>query len=168
MTTSTTINLDTLTTSECKEAIDRIFTSAQTSNGNWLMSNEDVIVAHYGVMNNIQLRDYLLGAPYSHSLSRSIEGMEIIIERCKNKELETYQLETILAQFLYERGEAMKALGMLREGNAKDYSLARLLTRVMARGIAPEAFHAMRKELHPKVVQGLESELNLLANENNR
>jgi hypothetical protein len=168
MSTATAINYDSLTTQECKDAIDRILKSNITAEDKWLIANEDIRIAQYAVMNNIQLRDYLLSAPFSHSLSRCITAIEKIVDACKDMELETYPFETILAQFLFERGEQSKAIVMLIAGTSREYSLARLLSRVMMSGANPSIFIAMRKELHPKVVENLIEDADKVANEANR
>jgi hypothetical protein len=168
MNTATAINYEALTTTECKDAIDRILNSNMTSSDKWLISNEDIRLATYGIINNLQLRDYLLGAPYSHSLSRSIEGIKEIIERCDHLGIETYQLQTILASLYYERGDTADALLMVSAGLQNNYSLARLLSRVIVSGWDRKALATMRKELHPKVVEELVNTGDLLANEDNR
>ena len=168
MTTSTATNYDALTTQECKSAIDRIFASSITSNGEWLMSNEDVLITHYGVMNNIQLRDYLMGAPSVYSLDHSITAIANIVNVCHAKELDSYAFNTVSASFYFEQGNKAQALLMLSEALGKDYSLAKLISRVILGGAPSNIFGAMRAELHSKVVDNLADDADKLANEANR
>jgi len=168
MSTATAINLDTLTTNECKEAIDRIFASAQTSDGNWLMNKDDVVIAHYGIMNNLQLRDYIMGAPLIYSLDHCITAIAKIVNVCHAKELDSYAFNTIGASFQYEAGNTGQALVMLSEALPKQYSLAMLIARVITSGAPINLFATMRAELHAKVVDNLADNCDKLANEDNR
>jgi hypothetical protein len=168
MSTATAINLDSLTTQECKSAIDRIFASAQTSSGQWLMNKEDVLIAHYGVMNNIQLRDYLMGAPSVYSLDHCITAIAKIVNVCNERELDSYAFDTVGASFYFEQGNKAQALLMLSVALEKDYSLAKLIARVILGGAPSNIFGAMRAELHSKVVDNLADTANELANEDNR
>jgi hypothetical protein len=168
VTTATATNLDSLTTQECKSAIDRIFSSSITSNGEWLMSSEDVLIAHYGVMNNIQLRDYLMGAPSVYSLDHCVTAIAKIVNVCHSKELDSYAFNTVGASFYFELGNKAQALLMLSEALDKDYSLAKLIARVIVSGAPFNIFSAMRAELHSKVVDNLADDADKLANESNR
>lgn len=168
MSTATAINFDSLTTQECKSAIDRIFSSSITSNGEWLMSGEDVLIAHYGVMNNIQLRDYLMGAPTVYSLDHCITAIAKIVNVCNAKELDSYAFNTVGASFYFELDNKAQALLMLSVALEKDYSLAKLIARVILGGAPSNIFGAMRAELHSKVVDNLADDSDKLANESNR
>jgi hypothetical protein len=168
MTTATAINYDALTTSECKKAIDRIFASAQTSNGEWLMNKDDVLIAYYGVMNNLQLRDYLMGAPTAYPLDHCITAIGKIVNICHAKELDSYAFNTVGASFQYEAGNTGQALLMISEALSKQYSLAMLINRVILGGAPSNLFALMRGELHAKVVEELATTGDLLANEDNR
>ena len=165
MTTYTAINYEALTTQKCKDAIDRIFASSITSNGEWLMSKEDVLIAHYGVMNNLQLRDYLMGAPSVYSLDHCITAIAKIVNVCHANELESYAFNTIGAFFYFEQGNKAQALLMVSEALNKDYSLAKLIARVILGGAPYEVFASMRGELHPQVVANLADTANDIANE---
>jgi hypothetical protein len=165
MSTSTLSKLDTLTVAECKAVIDSTLESFKES---LTFTNEEIEVITYSVLNNIQLRDYLLGAPYDHDLDKCASYIYDVIAHAKSLELETYPLETILAQFKYEQGDSASAVIHLLAGTSRKYSLARLLSRVMVSGANPAIFEAMRKELHPKVVKNLIEDSNELANEENR
>ena len=158
MTTSTAINYDSLTTQECKDAIDRIFASETTS-------NQDVLIAHYGVMNNLQLRDYLMGAPSVYSLDHCITTIANIVNVCHANELESYAFNTVSAFFHYEKGNKAQALTLISVALENDYSLAKLIARVILGGAPYEIFASMRGELHPKVVANLADTANDIANE---
>jgi hypothetical protein len=65
---------------------------------------------------------------------------------------------TCLSAFYYELGadeSAKEALAFALQINA-DYGLAKLLYRVIEAGWGGEQFGAMRKELHSKVVDGMD------------
>lgn len=162
MTTSTLSKLDTLTVADCRAVIDSTLASFKDS---LAFTDEEIQVIAYSTLNNIQLRDYLLGAPASYDLEKCASYIYSVIAHAKNLELETYPLETILAQFLFEQGDQAKAIVMLIAGSSKGYSLARLLSRVMISGANPTIFETMRAELHPKVVDNLADDADKLANE---
>jgi hypothetical protein len=64
-----------------------------------------------------------------------------------------------LSAFYYELGateSAKEALSFALQLNA-DYGLAKLLYRVIEAGWDNSAMAKMRKELHPKVIEGLDS-----------
>jgi hypothetical protein len=132
------------------------------------MSSEDVLIAHYGVMNNIQLRDYLMGAPSVYSLDHCITAIAKIVNVCHSREIESYAFNTVGASFQYEAGNTAQALLMLSEALAKDYSLAKLIARVITSGAPKNLFASMRGELHAKVVDNLADDADKLANEDNR
>lgn len=165
MTTITVYELPTLTTQECKDAIDRIFNSSITSNGEWLIDNGDVRIANYGVLNNIQLRDYLMGAPLTYSLDHCITALAKIVNVCHKLELVSYPFNTVSASFHYEQGNRAQALLMISEALIHNYSLALLLSRIFTFNSPATIFSAMRGDLHSKVVENLEDDADNLANE---
>lgn len=168
MNTATAINLDQLTTQECKDAIDRIFNSSITSNSEWLIDKEDVLIAQYGVINNIQLRDYLMGTPLTYSLDHCITALAKIVNVCHSLELASYPFNTVSASFHFEQGNRAQALLMISEALTHDYSLARLLSRVFTYDAPSSIFTSMRAELHSKVVDNLADDADKLANDSLR
>lgn len=165
MTIATALDLDQLTTQEGKDAIDRIFNSSIASNGEWLMNKEDVLIAQYGVINNIQLRDYLMGAPLTYSLDHCITALAKIVNVCHKLELVSYPFNTVSASFYYEQGNRAQALLMISEALTHNYSLALLLSRIFTFNSPATIFSAMRGDLHSKVVENLEDDASKLANE---
>lgn len=166
--TTTAINLDQLTTQECKDAIDRIFSSSITSNGEWLINKEDIQIAHYGVMNNIQLRDYLMGAPLEYNLDHCVTALAKIVNVCHSLDLDSYPFNTVSASFYYEAGNKAQAILLISEALKHDYSLAKLLSRGFTLGYPANIFAKMRVELHSKVVKNLADDADKLANESAR
>jgi hypothetical protein len=165
MTTATAINLDQLTTQEARDTLLTVLDENDLNAKGLMISNTEAKVIQYAVANNIQFRDYVLGLPIECGLDNASAFIYDLIATCKELELETYQLETIYAQFKYEQGDSATAIMLLGAGMAKEYSLARLLTRVMVSGATPLIFSAMRAELHPKVVTNLEEDSDKLVNE---
>lgn len=165
MTTATVNTLHTLNTQECKDAIDRIFNSSITSNGEWLIDKSDARIAQYGVINNFQLRDYLMGAPSVYSLDHCITALAKIVNICHALELASYPFNTVSASFHYEQGNRAQALLMISEALIHDYSLARLLSRIFTFNSPASVFAKMRVDLHAKVVENLADDANELANE---
>jgi hypothetical protein len=132
------------------------------------MNKDDVVIAHYGVMNNLQLRDYLMGAPTAYPLDHCITAISKIVNVCNDKELDSYAFDTVSASFHFEQGNKAQALLMLSVALHKDYSLAKLIARVILGGAPSNLLAAMRAELHSKVVDNLADDSDKLANEDNR
>ena len=119
-------------------------------------------VAHS--LRDIQLRDFALGiTAENHTPELVLAFMDYLNDTTITEEIAP--INSIRASYLYRLGntkEAYLALDKATEANPK-YSLTLLLRRVFGSGWAPEAFEAMTRELHPKVVSGIEeSECELL------
>lgn len=168
MTTSTAISTDSLTVKECQEAIDRIFNSSITSENKWLVNKEDIQIAQYGVLNNIHLRDYLMGLPSKYTLEHCVDTLAKIVNVCNKLELEQYPFNVVAGSFHYELGNRAQAILLLSVGLEKQYSLALLLSRVFLANAPTYILSAMRSELHSKVIQQLEDDADKLANEANQ
>jgi len=75
-----------------------------------------------------------------------------------DNEMDKVPFYTCLCAFYYELGadeSAKEALAFALQINS-EYSLAKLLYRVIEAGWAGKRFGAMRKELHSQVVEGME------------
>jgi hypothetical protein len=119
-------------------------------------------VAHS--LRDIQLRDFALGiTAENHTPELVLVFMNYLNDTTITEEIAP--INSIRASYLYRLGnttEAYLALDKATEADPK-YSLTILLRRVFGSGWAPEAFEAMTRELHPKVVSGIEeSECELL------
>ncbi len=113
------------------------------------------------VRNEIQLRDFMLGlsSEYHDDIAQYGAFLETLINECGELD-KAYPLLTILAPTYYQAGNsdlAKVAVNDVLEINP-DYSLAKLLARVFTSGAPTDMFSEMVKELHPKVVEGLEGE----------
>jgi hypothetical protein len=69
---------------------------------------------------------------------------------------------------MYRLGESKLANGLLSSGLDKDYSLAKLLSRVFIAGWSPKSFASMSEDLHGKVKEELTRTSELVVNEANR
>ena len=99
-----------------------------------------------GIDKDVQVRDYAMGLTRADNLGYYLDIWTFLTDKATNKNAPT----TIKATVLFEMGNKPDALTAL-EVASPTYSLAQLLTRVVAAGWSPEAWSAMRKELHPKV-----------------
>ena len=121
-------------------------------------------VAHS--ISDIQVRDFVMGITYeNHSTKLVLNFLNCVVEVATLDE--SVAINAVRSAYLYRLGDekgAQLALDKVAEINP-NYSLATLLRRVMGSGWSPEAFEAMTRELHPKVVSGIEeSECELLIN----
>jgi len=119
-------------------------------------------VAHS--LRDIQLRDFALGiTAENHTPELVLAFITYLGDTTITEEIAPIQ--SIRASFLYRLGDttqAYLALDKATEANPK-YALTILLRRVFGSGWPSEAFEAMTRELHPKVVSGIEeSECELL------
>jgi hypothetical protein len=115
-------------------------------------------------LRDIQLRDFALGITAENHTSELVLALMNYLNDTTITE-EIAPINSVRASFLYRLGdmkEAYLALDKATEADPK-YALTILLRRVFGSGWAPEAFEAMTRELHPKVVAGIqESECELL------
>ena len=112
---------------------------------------------------NVNFRDYVLGAPvleFGHE--KSIHFVTALLPLMA--EAERVPFYTVLSSFYYETGDNELATASLHTAQAldPDYSLAKLLTRVMTSGFPASMMTTMRYELHPKVVKTLIDEADLI------
>jgi hypothetical protein len=108
-------------------------------------------------LRDIQLRDFALGiTAENHTPELVLALMNYLSESATEAELAP--IHSIRASFLYRLGDtdnAYKALDKATEASPK-YALTILLRRVFGSGWPSEALEAMTRELHPKVVAGIE------------
>jgi hypothetical protein len=118
---------------------------------------EAVANAVVAMTTNLQHRDYFLGLAKSDSLEVMTSVAVNVINQLDN-EMDKVPFYTCLCAFYYELGadeSAKEALAFALQINS-EYSLAKLLYRVIEAGWAGKQFGAMRKELHSKVVEGMD------------
>ena len=169
MTTATALNLENMTTGEAKLTLDKVIKQISEQTGEILIANDDVQIIAYALENNLQLRDYLMGLTSDglsiDSVTNILRVLSVLI---KSAELPAYPVETVLASYQYQQGDSASALVSLANGLAREYSLARLLLRVINAGWPADSFATMANELHPKVVAELTRTSELVVNEDNR
>jgi len=118
---------------------------------------EAVANAVVAMTTNLQHRDYFLGLAKSDSLEVMTSVAVNVINQLDN-EMDKVPFYTCLCAFYYELGadeSAKEALAFALQINSQ-YSLAKLLYRVIEANWGGEQFGAMRKELHSKVVEGMD------------
>ena len=108
---------------------------------------------------NANYRDYILGAPvlaFGHE--KAIHFVSDLLPLMA--EADRVPFYTILSSFYYEINDSELAVASLHTAQAlnPDYSLAKLLTRVINAGMPSTMMTAMRNELHPKVTETLVNE----------
>jgi hypothetical protein len=112
-------------------------------------------VAHS--LRDIQLRDFALGiTAENHTPELVLALMNYLNDTTITEEIAP--INSVRASFLYRLGdtnEANLALDKATEADPK-YALTILLRRVFGSGWPAGSFEAMTRELHPKVVAGIE------------
>ena len=108
-------------------------------------------------LRDIQVRDFALGLTFeNNSIELVLSFFDYLL--LSAKEIETVAINAIRASYLYRLGDTVKAYEALNNATEinPDYSLTMLLRRVFGSGWPAGAFESMTKELHPKVVAGIE------------
>ena len=169
MTTATALDLENMTTGEAKLTLDKVIKQISEQTGEILVASDDVKIIAYALENNLQLRDYLMGLTSDGLSVESVANiLRVMVVLIKQEELPAYPVETVLASYMYRLGESKLANGLLSSGLEKDYSLAKLLSRVFIAGWSADGFAKMANELHGQVCNELTRTQELLVNEANR
>jgi len=143
-----------VTVSEGLESIRTAFASYMDG----ALTREQADKVGYVILNEIALRDFLVGLPIEHG-SEYVGGF--IEEMLSDIDIEyAHPLLTILAMLYMEVGEREKAWLALEESRRlnSDYSLTHAITRVYFHFGAeevPALFASMRDGLHSKVLAQL-------------
>lgn len=120
--------------------------------------NDDLKVCVSNSLRDIQVRDFILGiTAEGHSTELIANFIDYLSTTAITEEVAP--INACLASYLYRLGNtagAYKCLDKATEADPK-YSLTLLLRRVFGSGWPSEAFEAMTRELHPKVVAGIEA-----------
>lgn len=118
--------------------------------------NDDLKVCVSNSLRDIQVRDFILGiTAEGHSTELVANFIDYLSTTAITEEVAP--INACLASYLYRLGNtagAYKCLDKATEADPK-YSLTLLLRRVFGSGWPSEAFEAMTRELHPKVVAGI-------------
>ena len=167
--TAPALHLDAITTGDAKMTLDRVIKQISEQTGEILVASDDVKIIAYALENNLQLRDYLMGLTSDGLSVESVANiLRVLVVLIKQEELPAYPVETVLASYMYRLGESKLANGLLSSGLEKDYSLAKLLSRVFIAGWSADSFAKMSEELHSKVCDELTRTQELSVNEANR
>jgi hypothetical protein len=127
--------------------VDAYFMSFTESDVN---DETTALVLHY--LTDIQVRDYAMGLLDKYD--NVLPALNYLLDKAPTDTAFINAPATLLATYLYERGDSASAAITLTNAQ-QHYSLGMLLRRVMAQGMPPSMFGAMREQLHPKVVAGI-------------
>ena len=148
-----------MTTITYGQAIDAIDASiANVSNG--IDLNDSTVEAiTLAVNNDLQIRDYLIGLPASHDIKECANFIDYLARMAGDNN--RYAFDTVNAMYQYEleNMEACKRLIASASEINPNYSLLKLITRVLQAGWAPSSFATMRNELAPKVANHIAENL---------
>ena len=107
---------------------------------------------------DVQLRDYLLGAPNDYGMDVCFRFIcQLISADGMSKEIATPFL-TVLSAYFYEMGDKEMAWATITEVLifAPNYNLARQFKELFEKNRPTDFFQNLRNDLHAKVVSGLE------------
>ena len=168
MNTSTATHLDNSTVAECKAALDTVIGTLLKTHSEQLIAGADIELVIYGVNNNLQVRDYLMGLPSEIGLGESFNVVTVMRNLCAQLNYETMALDTVLASYCVMNSEPNTAERLLVKGLENNYPLAGLISRVIKSGWPAGAYSSIAEELHPKVIAELSATANELLNESLR
>lgn len=114
--------------------------------------NATAKLLHY--LTDIQVRDYALGLLGMYDAKHTLDALNFLLDQAPTDTGFINAPACLLATFLYEHGDSASAAVTLSNVSGY-YPLALLLSRVMKAGWLPSSFAAMRKDLHPKVTEGI-------------
>ena len=121
----------------------------------------------FAVNNDLQIRDYLIGLPNSYTLEQCSEFVDYLASKAGDES--RYAFDTVNAMYNYEL-ENVKAcerlISQAYQANP-DYSLTKLVQRVLQAGWPSTAFASMRNELAPKVTENINENLDYVIGEDN-
>lgn len=162
MTTTMTINdqlveLGTLVDNESKEVqrvgarlIEKFFNEFK----DYHLMDAEQIANHLYYLTDIQVRDYALGLMNPNKAETLIPAVAYLLAVAPTDTIYISAPATLLATLYYEMGNTEEALLTLSNAQ-EDYTLAKLLHRVIVAGWEPASFAALRAELHPKVIANI-------------
>lgn len=104
---------------------------------------------------NVQVRDFIMGLRQEVDYRFVGQYLQYITELIKKDY--AAPLATVLSSYFYEAGDAEQTEELLQQVLEVDpeYSLAKLLMRVVKAGWPGESMASMAKELHQKVIDGI-------------
>lgn len=139
---------------EARIAFDSILSSFSDS---LPLSESELQTAFAGITNSLTIRDYALGA-IGESIATHSDRFAFLnlFAICG----ESADIEAIKSAYFYEAEELQKAKDSLQKAFELNpsHSLSILLSRVFSAGWPSQSFVAMRSELHPKVIEQIQSD----------
>ena len=121
----------------------------------------------FAVNNDLQIRDYLIGLPNSYTLSECSEFVDFLANSAGDEN--RYAFDTVNAMYQYEMenvNNCQRLISQAYEANP-DYSLTKLVTRVLGAGWPADSFASMRQELAPKVMNHILENIDFVIGEDN-
>jgi sulfur transfer complex TusBCD TusB component (DsrH family) len=131
------------------------------------VQDSDIQKIIFAVNNDLQIRDYLIGLPNSYTLEQCSEFVDYLARMAGDES--RYAFDTVNAMYNYEL-ENTKACERLITQSYKanpDYSLTKLVSRVLEAGWPSNAFANMRNELAPKVMDNILEDIDFVIEEDN-
>jgi len=116
--------------------------------------NDETIINVLYYLTDIQVRDYAMGLLSVDNAEQTIKALNVLLDKAPTDSVYISAPAVLLASIYYEIGNKEEAYLVL--DNARPwYAMKSLLNRVFNAGWPQEAFSAMRRNLHPKVVEGI-------------
>lgn len=136
-------------------ALDAINALVDEFKTNKALSADLAEVVSFAVNHDLQVRDYFLGLPETLTAQGAVQFITDLLPLVA--ETDRVPFYTVLSAYYFEAGDNELAHASLFTAQSlnSEYSLAQLLGRVFSAGWEPQAFVVMRAELHPKVVETL-------------
>jgi hypothetical protein len=133
------------------EAVNKLVAEYNPDN----LINQDLIALVLGSMVDLQVRDYAMGITTAETLNKLNNLWAFLTGLAPEGFIAP--VATLWAITHYEMGNTALAIEGLRIASDDDseYSLTKLIFRVVNAGWSPESFQEMRDELHHKVVAGI-------------
>ena len=131
------------------------------------VQDSDIEKIIFAVNNDLQIRDYLIGLPNSYTLSECSEFVDYLARMAGDEN--RYAFDTVNAMYQYEMenvNNCQRLISQAYEANP-DYSLTKLVTRVLSAGWPAESFASMRQELAPKVMNHILENIDFVIGEDN-
>lgn len=115
------------------------------------LMDAEQIANHLYYLTDIQVRDYALGLMNPNEAETLIPALGYLLAVAPTDTIYINAPATLLAALYYEMGNTAEALLTLSNAQ-EDYTLAKLLHRVITAGWEANSFIKMRNSLHPMVV----------------
>ena len=116
--------------------------------------NDETIINVLYYLTDIQVRDYAMGLLSVDNAEQNIKALNVLLDKAPTDSVYISAPAVLLASIHYEVGNKEEAF--LALDNARPwYAMKSLLHRAFNAGWPQEAFSSMRRNLHPKVVEGI-------------